>query len=254
MRNMQSSNMLVACIFSLSLVACQSKPKVITGTPVATDNNTSLVNDLPPLMDEGGDTDIHQVVAKEALNTERYTYVNVTEGEDDFWIAIPRSEVEIGHTYFYRGGLLKKNFQSREFNRVFETVYLVSGITDHSFHANGTALDEALSNAQGQDARPVKVTLQEGAISIADLFADGQKYEGKLVKVTGKCIKVNPMIMGRNWIHLQDGSLQEGDLTITTAENIPLGAVVSLEGTIALNKDFGAGYRYEIIMEEAHMQ
>ena len=71
---------------------------------------------------------------------------------------------------------------------------------------------------------------------------------------TGKCVKVNPMIMGRNWIHLQDGSGDNLDLTITTTENIPVGHVITLEGTIALNKDFGAGYKYDIIMEEAVLQ
>lgn len=59
------------------------------------------------------------------------------------------------------------------------------------------------------------------------------------------------MIMNRNWVHLQDGSGEGLDLTITTTENIPLGAIITLEGTIAMNKDFGAGYQYDIIMEGA---
>ena len=71
------------------------------------------------------------------------------------------------------------------------------------------------------------------------------------MKVTGQCVKVNPMIMNRNWVHLRDGSVSDHDLTVTTDANIPLGAVVSLEGRIALNKDFGAGYKYDLIMEDA---
>jgi hypothetical protein len=61
------------------------------------------------------------------------------------------------------------------------------------------------------------------------------------------------MIMNRNWIHLQDGSLKDKtvDLTITTTENIALGSIVAVEGIITLNKDFGAGYKYDIIMEDA---
>ncbi len=57
--------------------------------------------------------------------------------------------------------------------------------------------------------------------------------------------------MNRNWIHLQDGTADKNDLTVTTAENISLGGIVTVEGTIALNKDFGAGYRYDLIMEGA---
>jgi hypothetical protein len=62
------------------------------------------------------------------------------------------------------------------------------------------------------------------------------------------------MIMNRNWIHIQDGTGDQLDLTVTTTENIALGSVVTLKGTIALDKDFGAGYRYDIIMEGAVVQ
>ena len=60
--------------------------------------------------------------------------------------------------------------------------------------------------------------------------------------------------MNRNWLHIQDGSEEGLDLTVTTEENIALGAIVSLEGVITLDKDFGAGYRYDIIMEKAMLK
>ena len=59
------------------------------------------------------------------------------------------------------------------------------------------------------------------------------------------------MIMNRNWIHIQDGTADNHDLTITSQESIPLGHVVTFEGTVSLNKDFGAGYRYDLIIEDA---
>ncbi|MCB9312152.1 MAG: hypothetical protein H6568_05250 [Lewinellaceae bacterium] len=57
--------------------------------------------------------------------------------------------------------------------------------------------------------------------------------------------------MNLNRIHLQDGTADNYDLTVTTDENIPLGAIVTVEVTIAQDKDFGAGYRHDLIMEEA---
>jgi hypothetical protein len=60
--------------------------------------------------------------------------------------------------------------------------------------------------------------------------------------------------MGRNWVHIQDGTKHDGkkaDLTVTTGLVIPVGSKVALKGKIVLNKDFGAGYRYDVIMEEA---
>jgi hypothetical protein len=72
--------------------------------------------------------------------------------------------------------------------------------------------------------------------------------------VKGQVVKLNNMIMNRNWIHLRDGSTGEDvDLTLTTTDNVQLGAIAAFEGIIALNKDFGAGYMYEIIMEEAKL-
>lgn len=82
------------------------------------------------------------------------------------------------------------------------------------------------------------------------------KYDGKVITVTGECVKVNNGIMGRNWVHIQDGSKENGksiDLTVTTLQNIPVGSQVALKGKIVLNKDFGAGYRYDVIMEDAGM-
>ena len=60
--------------------------------------------------------------------------------------------------------------------------------------------------------------------------------------------------MGRNWIHIEDGSGKNQELTITTQDVLQLGEVGVFEGTISLDKDFGAGYRYEIIMENAKLK
>jgi hypothetical protein len=69
----------------------------------------------------------------------------------------------------------------------------------------------------------------------------------------GKVTKFNQGIMDRNWIHIQDGTSNEKnvDITITTNDVVKLGDVITVKGTITLAKDFGAGYFYEVIMEEA---
>jgi len=90
-------------------------------------------------------------------------------------------------------------------------------------------------------------------ITIAKLFADKQSYSGKVVKIKGKVTKFNPQIMGKNWVHMQDGSEFGGefDLTITTPVQISVGETVTFEGKIALDKDFGYGYFYKVLMEDA---
>jgi hypothetical protein len=72
----------------------------------------------------------------------------------------------------------------------------------------------------------------------------------------GKVVKTNPNIMGKNWLHVRDGSGAEGtnDLTVTTAGTAPnVGDTVVVKGTVALEKDFGMGYQYDIIVEDAEV-
>ena len=76
-----------------------------------------------------------------------------------------------------------------------------------------------------------------------------EKYDGQTIQVSGICMKVNPNIMNRNWIHITDGSQDDYDLTITSSELFAEGTVITMQATVALNKDFGAGYRYDLILE-----
>ncbi len=93
----------------------------------------------------------------------------------------------------------------------------------------------------------------EGGITIAELFSNRKDYSGKSVKIKGKVTKVNPEIMGKNWIHLQDGTMFEGEFDLTvTSDVIPeTGSIVTIEGIVAVDKDFGYGYTYPIMLEEA---
>ena len=99
----------------------------------------------------------------------------------------------------------------------------------------------------------VKIEKVEGVVSIGNLLADKAAYDGKIITVSGKITKVNKAILGKNWLHIQDGTEFEGlyDLTITTALEPLVGDVVTLKGKITLNKDFGYGYFYDILMEDA---
>ncbi len=90
-------------------------------------------------------------------------------------------------------------------------------------------------------------------ISIAELYANKTVYQGKTVRLHGKVVKYNPNIMGKNWVHIQDGTEHEGknDLTATTGMTTKVGDEITIEGTVVLNKDLGAGYFYEILLEDA---
>lgn len=254
-------NVLFSIFASSIILGCESKPKVIVAdeTPtnnssmqVTTPNNANATSGNKPGMI--GAADVHQVIANEILQTDRYTYLNVTEAGKKFWIATSKTDAVKGQTYLYRGGLMKTNFESIEFKRTFDTIYLVSNIIDASAHPGGNisgAMPSSVTSEKSASSAPIHV---KDAVKLSDLMTKKAKYDGQIITIAGECVKVNNGIMGRNWVHIHDGSQQNGkaiDLTVTTNQNIPIGSKVALKGKIALNKDFGAGYRYDIIMEDA---
>ncbi|MBK7525049.1 MAG: SH3-like domain-containing protein [Saprospiraceae bacterium] len=241
-----------------ALIACKDKPKVIV-EDIPTEENSSVsgASDVAGSAQTNSGTggDVHQVMANEVLQTERYTYLNVSEGGKKFWVATSKTDAKKGMVYLYRGGLLKTNFESKEFNRTFDTIFLVSHIIDANEHPGGNLPQSGGTVSPSvMTETTTSMPLVKDAVSLKNLFADPKKYDGKIITVSGEITKVNNGIMGRNWVHMNDGSKNKGkniDLTITTQMNIPVGAKVALSGKIVLNKDFGAGYRYDVIMEEA---
>jgi len=161
-------------------------------------------------------------------------------------------DVTVGETYFYKGGLLKTNFESKEFNKVFDKIYLVSSNLVLANHATNPDFQNTAANVQA-DVNPTKTTQKQvavkGSIKIAELGKNAKKYEGKTVQISGTCKKLNASIMGKNWIHLADGSKDSYDLVVTSTELVNEGDFVTIKAVVTLNKDFGAGYKYDLILE-----
>jgi len=93
----------------------------------------------------------------------------------------------------------------------------------------------------------------EGGKTVAQVHAERQSLSGSEVAVRGRVVKYLPSIMGKNWLHLRDGTGEAGtnDLTVTTQATAKVGDLVTVTGQIQVDRDFGAGYRYNVIMEDA---
>ncbi len=200
---------------------------------------------------------------KEFIQTSNYTYCLVQEGEVEYWMAISRLEVENGQTLYFNQGYEMKDFHSKELDKTFPSVYFIQDVsTDPSAHSHAHGTSPQAQSAPVMGTTPqkpeivkkdIKIGKAAGGVTIAELFSNKEKYNGKKVRVRGKITKFNTAIMNRNWAHMQDGTDHDGnfDLTITTTDIVNIDAVVTFEGIIAIDKDFGAGYSYSIIMEEA---
>jgi len=194
----------------------------------------------------------HQITVKEVLQASAYTYLLVAEASKEYWIAIPKTEVTVGKTYSYDGGVEMKAFESKDLKRTFDSVLFVEGIID----PNPPVVTETPSSTPkvvSSKELSKGITLAKGAISIFDLYGTRDKLEGKTVILTGKVVKFMPQIMNKNWVHLQDGSNFNGfnDITITTLEKVKIDDIVSLKGKVVLNKDLGSGYKYDVLVEDA---
>jgi len=93
-------------------------------------------------------------------------------------------------------------------------------------------------------------------MTIQQIYNDKSDLKGKVVKVKGEVVKFNKQIMKRNWIHIQDGTGKEKefDLVVTSDTDTKVGDIITLEGTLAVDKDFGAGYFFPVIIENAEIQ
>ncbi|NQV14338.1 SH3-like domain-containing protein [bacterium] len=196
----------------------------------------------------------HEVKVEEVIQAKSYTYIRVMEGNEEYWIATAKQPFEEGMVLKFDQGMEMQNFDSKELNRTFESIWFVDqmrGAAINPSRASGSV--SPYGKEKQVKTQNVEVDKVSGGVTVEELFSNMISYEGKTVSIRGKVSKFNSSIMGRNWAHIQDGTSagENFDLTVTTSEMVKTGDVVVFKGTIALNKDFGAGYTYELIMEEA---
>lgn len=219
----------VCCIGIIMLIiSCKDSNEYTTVDPSETIKNKSH--------------ETHKVIVKEFENAGMYTYVKVEENNNQFWIAIPNTKIEIGQTYFYHGGTKMVNFKSQELNKTFDEVYFVEALRGHMEKSPNKNVDELI-------AQP------KNGIAIKDLLANVNDFSKKEVIVKGKVVKVNRNILDKNWVHLRDGTNfnDKANLTFTTQDTVKVGDIVTFKGVLTLNKDFGYGYVYPVIIEESKL-
>ncbi len=198
---------------------------------------------------------VHKVVVDSFLQTTSYTYLLVKEGNKVQWVAIPKKEVIINETYYFQGGAEMRDFKSTELGRVFPSVLFLEGvISSVELEGGKTVLEVSPQFEKSNIAESdLKIEPIENGITIGELFSNRQKYADKIVKIKGQVTKYNSGIMGRNWIHLKDGSPDSSDFDFTATSTMETkeGDIIVIEGKIILDKDFGSGYLFSVIMEDS---
>lgn len=200
----------------------------------------------------------HHVIVKELLQTSSYSYLYVAENEQNYWMAVSRIDAKVGDDLYYEDAMEMKDFKSKELDRTFERILFIQNISNVPLNSKSSS-QVSLNHSKEKTTElneDIQVEPAPDGITIAELYKNRNNYRDKKVVVRGKVVKINNNIMNQNWVHLQDGTDDSGnyDLTITTQETLNVGDVVTLVGTVALNKDFGAGYSYDLIIEGAYLK
>jgi hypothetical protein len=184
----------------------------------------------------------------ETMNSGGYSYARVKTASGELWAAGPETAVSVGDAVSFTLGMPMQNFHSNTLDRTFDVLYFVDALRRPGA-AGAAAAPAAPAAAPAAPAGPPP----EGATTVADVHAQAAALNGKAVLVAGKVTKFNGGIMNRNWVHLSDGTGTgaTADLTITTADTVAVGDEVQAQGVLAADKDFGAGYRFDVILEDA---
>ena len=194
---------------------------------------------------------IHKVIVDEVIQAGEYTYLYVTEKRKKTWLAVPSMQAAKGDQLYYSGGLLMTDFFSKGLNRTFPSILFLESASREP----NTVMNNISPVQVKTEKMDVIIKPGEGCISVANLLENKKAYSGKTVRIKGKIIKFNSAILGKNWIHIQDGSEYNGtfDLTITTDSQLSVGDTATFEGKIILGKDFGYGYSYDVMMEDGKL-
>ena len=194
-------------------------------------------------------------VILEVKDVDSYTYVRLKTKEGETWAAVGRAPLKKGATIAIEDAMVMKDFESKSLKKTFPTI--IFGTLAGS--AKNTA-DPHAGVAKAVDTGPIKVAKATGANArtVAEVVTKGAELKDRQVQVRCKVVKFSAQIMGKNWIHLRDGSGSatdnSNDILVTSSAQAQVGDVVTVTGMVRVDKDFGAGYAYKVMIEEATLQ
>ena len=228
----------------------------------------------------------------EATSGGGYTYLRLKTAEGEVWAAVQATEVRPGAQVTIERPMTMEQFESKTLKRTFDKIVFgqlagsgapaAAPTTGTMAGAQGGMPAMAMPRpgagpkgaapgvagsphgstpAAGSAGQPVaRVAKAEGpeGRTVAEVITGKARLKDKTVAVRGQVVKVSAGIMGKNWVHLQDGSGSAADgshdLIVTTQDRPAVGEVVQARGTVRTDVDIGSGYRYAVLVEGATLR
>ncbi len=182
-------------------------------------------------------------IVKETKTIGNYTYAKIKGKDGDKWVATSTTKINVGDQVEFLKGQTMKDFHSKGLKKTFKEIYFSSSI-------------KVLKSS-----KPMKSAVKKGSIkklnySIANIFEQAKTLKNKKVKLRAVVVKFSPSIMGKNWVHIQDGTNHKSqfDLVVTTQDKVKKGDTIIVDAKVAIDKDFGYGYKYPVLLENAKLR
>lgn len=206
----------------------------------------------------------------QTMDASGYTYASVDVGLDAaVWVVGPQTALKVGNALDIPKGSEMKRFRSKTMNKVFEPIYFVADFG--SMYPKTKAAPSSSQPSSRPSSQPSSIPLKPrgprtaeaptsvprapGGHTIAEIFAKANELANKSIVLRARVVKVTSGILGKNWVHLKDGTgdpaARTHDLTVTTDETVTVGQTMLVRGVLVTNKDLGSGYKYPVILEQA---
>jgi hypothetical protein len=191
----------------------------------------------------------------ETRSVESYTYLRLKTASGEIWAAVPTATVKKGAQVTIANPMTMENFESKTLNKKFDKIVFgqlvdpnAKPTSPHGAASAGTATTPApvakVAKATGPDAR-----------TVAEVFKGKSTLKDKTVTVRAQVVKVSLGILGKNWLHVQDGSGSAADgtndIVVTTKSEAAIGDIVTAKGKVRTDVDVGSGYTYAVMIDDA---
>lgn len=211
-------------------------------------------------VNEKKEVKIHKGKLVQKFKSGGYTYLEYESEGKKHWAASKMVVANVGNIIEFRDPLVMKDFYSKTLKKKFELIYF-AGLVRASGESGQFPM-RSMQNMQGHKkmntdkkvivVKPGSVKKADDGITIAECFKNSKNIEGEDITIRAIVVKVSMKIKGRNWVHIRDGSGENGrnDITFTTKETLSPGDLVVVKGKLILNKDIGSGYLFPVFMED----
>ncbi len=195
-----------------------------------------------------------------------YKYLKVDENGTERWVAIANAPVKVGEKIGYDKRTIMKDFKSKSLGKSFKEIIFASDV--YLPEKTESAPIKDLKDMLGLSApkpktvevkkeeQPAKLFEEKEFYTVEEAFMWKNSLKGKTIKIKGVVHKVAKGIMKLDWVHIEDGTGDENkmndDIVFTTKNaNVKAGDKVIAKGKVVVDKDFGYGYFYKVIVQES---